>query len=158
MGLRARGVRFVAGWEGWRSCPYRDPVGIWTQGYGETQGVDPGDRCWSKRKGRRKLRRRLQRDYLSHVPRRRRMKQREKAALASFAYNNGVAAVSDPSFSTLARRLRSPEGKTYRGRKRIYRDELPRWVYAGGRKLEGLVKRRRAEVRLACRGDYSGRP
>jgi GH24 family phage-related lysozyme (muramidase) len=60
--------------------------------------------------------------------------------------------------STLARRLKGPEGKSYKRRKAIYRQELPKWVNAGGRPLPGLVKRRAAEVRLACEGDYSGRP
>ncbi len=152
------GVNFVAGWEGFRSCPYRDPVGIWTRGFGETRGIGPNSRCVTRAEAKRDLHGRLDEDFLSAVPKRRLMRRREKDALASFAYNLGTGAVSDSSFSTLARRLKSREGLTYRSRKRIYRDELPKWVNAGGRRLEGLVKRRRAEVRLAVRGDYSGRP
>lgn len=158
IGVTRKGVKFVAGWEGFRPCPYQDAVGVWTRGYGETRGIAKHSPCVTERRARRELRRRLNRDFLPYVPRRRRMKACERAALASFAYNEGQRAVSDPSYSGLARRLKSPEGGTYRGRRRIYRQELPRWNKAGGRELEGLTKRRRAEVRLACRGDYSGRP
>lgn len=156
--IPAKGVAFVAGWEGFRSCPYRDPVGVWTRGYGETQGISSGSRCITQAEAQANLKRRLEEDYLSAVPRVRRLKACERAALASFAYNNGAGAVSDPGISTLAKRLKSSEGRTYRKRKKIYREEIPRWVFAGGQRFEGLVKRRAAEVRLACEGDYSGRP
>lgn len=156
-----KGAEFVGGWEGFRSCPYRDSVGVWTIGYGTTSAERPVNSttpCITKQKAARWLRRSLNKKYGPAVPRRWRMKQQELDALASFAYNLGPGAVSDESFSTLAERLKSNEGKTFEGRKDIYRDELEKWVWAGGRKLDGLVKRRQAEVRLACYGDYSGRP
>lgn len=153
-----KGAAFVSHWEGFRSCPYQDSVGVWTIGYGETRNVGPYTACISERTARRKLRLRLTRDYLPAVPRRWQMRQCERDALASFAYNLGVGAVSDRHRSTLARRLRSSEGRTRKGRRRIFREEMPKWAVAGGSKLEGLVKRRAAEVALANRGDYSGRP
>lgn len=158
MKVSRRGVKFVAGFEGFRSCPYRDAVGVWTIGYGETQGVGPGTKCISKRKARKMLRRRITNDYAAYIPRPHQLKQQEIDALASFAYNLGVAAVSDPGYSSLARRLRSKEGRTFAARQRIYQEEMPKWCRAGGVPLLGLVKRRSAEVRLACRGDYSGHP
>ncbi|MGH2955093.1 MAG: lysozyme, partial [Solirubrobacterales bacterium] len=132
--------------------------GVWTRGYGETEGIGPHSRCVTKREAGIDLRRRLNRDYLPAVPHLARLRRRERDALASFAYNLGTGAVSDPQGSTLARRLLGPEGRTYRRRKRVYREELPRWNRAGGQVLDGLTKRREAEVRLACMGDYSGRP
>lgn len=156
-----RGVTFIGRWEGFRSCPYRDSVGVWTIGYGTTSAVRPvnGDTpCISQKTARRWLQRALTQSYVKAIPRRRILKQQEVDALASFAYNLGPGVVSDPNISTLARRLKSKEGRRFKNRKRIYREELPKWVNAGGRRLEGLVKRRAAEVRLACDGDYSGRP
>jgi lysozyme len=149
-----KGVRFVAGWEGFRPCPYRDAVGVWTIGYGETQGIGPNTPCISKRKARRMMRRRLNRDYARPAWRmiQPRLRRRERDALASFAYNVGLGNVQN---STLRRRLNGPEGRRYRTRKRVWREELPRWTNNG---LAGLVKRRAAEVRMAVRGDYSGRP
>jgi lysozyme len=162
MDLPRKAVNFTAGWEGWvnNGCPYRDPVGVWTRGYGETEGIGPDSRCVTKAEAWQDLKRRLEQDYGPAIPRRSLMSTKEKAALADFAYNMGPGAVSDPFVSTLARRLKSDEGKTFEGRKRIYREELPRWVKAGNppRTLEGLVKRREAEIRLAIHGDYSGRP
>lgn len=164
MRLSRKAVAFVAGWEGFGvgprgpGCPYQDVVGVWTRGYGETEGIGPNSRCVTKEEAREDLKRRLEHDYGPAIPRRSQMYAREKAALASFAYNLGVGAVSNPDVSTLARRLKSDEGKTYEGRKRIYRQEMIKWVNAGGRRLEGLVKRREAEIDLAVNGDYSGRP
>lgn len=154
MRVSRKGVRFVAGWEGFRSCPYRDAVGVWTIGYGETQGIGPNTRCWSKSKARRRLRKRLTRDYARPAwrmvapP----LRRCERDAIASFAYNVGLGAFKS---STLRRRLNGAQGRTYSGRKRIYREELPRWTNGG---LAGLVKRRWAEVALATKADYSGRP
>lgn len=158
MRVSRKGVKFVAGWEGFSSCPYWDAEGeVWTIGYGETRGVTAWTPCVSKRKARRQLRRRLNRDYLDPIralPVR--LRQCEIDALASAVYNLGPGLL-EPS-TGIGARLRSREAKTYEGRKRIYRQELPRWNRAGGAPLEGLTKRRRAEVRVANRGDYSGRP
>ena len=158
MKVSRKGARFVGRFEGFRPCPYRDAVGVWTIGYGETAGVGPGTPCVSERRARKRLRGRLTHDFLPAVPRANRMRQQERDALASFAYNLGPGAVSDPRLSTLARRLKSPEGQSFQGRKAIYRQEMPKWTKAGGQTLPGLVKRRNAEIKLATRGDYSGRP
>jgi lysozyme len=83
------------------------------------------------------------------------VKQQEIDALVSGVYNMGPRWVLDPSYSTLAKRLASPEAKTFTGRCRIYRDEFKRWVKgANGETLPGLVQRREDEKRLACRGNY----
>lgn len=159
--ISRRGVRFVSHWEGFYSCPYRDPVGVWTIGFGTTSAdrpVGPTTSCISETTARRWMRRSLNQDYIPHIPRLRRLRTEEVAALGSFAYNLGPGAVNNPNLSTLARRLTSPEGKTYKGRKRIYRQEIPKWDKAGGVALLGLTKRRAAEVRLAIHADYSGRP
>lgn len=146
-----RGVRFVAGWEGFRSCPYRDAVGVWTIGYGETLGVTAHTPCIRREKARAQLRRRLNQDFAKPLRNLidRRLNRHELNALTSWAYNVGIGAVAD---STLRRRLNAGEDKW-----RVIREELPRWTQGGGQQLEGLVRRRRAEVNVA-RGDYSGRP
>lgn len=150
-----RGVAFVAGWEGFRSCPYRDAVGVWTIGYGETQGIGPNTPCWTEPYARKRMETRLNRDYLNPAVnsiRHHNLKQREKDAIGSFTYNVGLG---NWTASTLRERLNSKRGRFYAYRKRVYRQELPRWTNGG---LAGLVKRRAAEVRMACEGDYSGRP
>lgn len=150
-----KGAKFVAGWESFLSCPYWDAYGqVWTRGYGNTIGITASSPCISERQARRELRRLLNKRFVFAIPRQNKLKQQELDALASFAYNLGTRAVGDPGFSTLARRLHSPEGQTFAKRKDIYREELPKWAVAGGQKLEGLVKRRHAEVRMACQGIY----
>jgi lysozyme len=161
MAVSIKGVNFVAAWEGFSSRPYNDVAGHCTRGFGELihYGNCTGrENPVSRERAREWLRQTLNRDYVVAVPKRWFMRQHEKDALASFAYNLGTGAVSDPGFSTLARRLMSDEGRRYRDRKVIYRQELPKWVNAGGKRVWGLVERRAAEVRLAVNGDYSGRP
>ncbi|MBI1275388.1 glycoside hydrolase family protein [bacterium] len=62
----------------------------------------------------------------------------QQGALVSFTFNLGAGALQR---STLRRKLN-------RGEVAAVPDELRRWVYAGGRKLPGLMIRREAEVRL----------
>lgn len=150
-------VRFVAGWESFLPCPKLDTVAsppVWTIGYGDTIGVTGNTPCISEKNARNRLRNLLNHTFVPNIPRANRLRRRERDALASFAYNNGTRAVSDAGYSTLARRLLSSEGKTYKRRKDVYREELPRWVFAGGVKVEGLVKRRQAELDIALNGHY----
>lgn len=159
--VSAKGSVFTGQWEGFRSCPYQDSVGVWTIGYGTTSAsghsVGPNHRCISQETAHRWLREVLNRQIVPAIPKRRIMRQREIDALADFGYNLGPGALSDASFSTLAKRLHSVWALSYRHRKRIYRDELPKWDVAGGEHLSGLAARRRSEVALACRGDYDSR-
>lgn len=138
------GVKLVAGFEGFRSCPYRDPVGVWTRGYGETQGIGPGSRCVSQAEARAHLRHRLEVDF--GIPVRKLVKvdlsQRQYEALVSFAYNVGLGALAS---STLLRELNA-------GHKAKAANELLRWTRAGGRVYLGLERRRKAERRRFLRG------
>lgn len=62
----------------------------------------------------------------------------QKAALVSFAYNLGEGALEE---STLLRLHR--DGKT-----QAAADQFTRWVFAGGKRMAGLVRRREAERAL----------
>lgn len=145
-------VDFVAGFEGGQSAdgrfrPYRDAVGVWTIGYGETQGairvLQGRTPSWSATKAKRVLKRRLNRDYAKHVralnlP----LRQSYFDALVSFVYNVGPGGIA-PS-TTVGRELRRRHfGKAA--------DALLMWDKAGGRTLAGLTRRRRAERRMAYR-------
>jgi len=65
-----------------------------------------------------------------------------RAALASFIFNVGEGKFKS---STLLKQLNA-------GRTRDACNELSKWVYAGGRKLAGLVKRRATERELCLMG------
>jgi lysozyme len=129
--------------EGLRLSAYKCPAGVWTIGYGTTgPEVKEGDR-WSVEACEEALREdchRLLWQVRSHikVPH----SPQQMAALISFAYNLGIGALRK---STLLRRLNA-------GRYEDAAREFDKWVYAGGRKLPGLIKRRAAERALFEQG------
>lgn len=132
----------TAHFEGLRLRSYLDPVGIPTICYGETEGVELGQ-VLSKPECDKMLTARL--GWFSaevYAASARDIPPETHAALTSFAYNVGIGAFNK---STLLRRLNA--GDTAGAC-----DELMRWVFAGGKKLTGLVKRRGAERELCLKG------
>lgn len=124
--------------EGCHLMPYLDPVGIWTCGWGSTgPDVFPG-RPWTQAYADRRMEQDAMR-FASGV------KQScpdvdgdRLCALADFAYNLGLGAFRG---STLRRRVLEEDWDAARY-------EIRRWVNAGGRRLNGLVRRREAEAAL----------
>jgi lysozyme len=142
-GVSAAGVELVARFEGFRSHPYRDAVGVWTIGYGETRGIGPHTPPITEARAKALLRERLDRDYLPAVlnawggdgdlP------QPAKDGFASFVYNVGPGGVGPGT--TVGKRLRA-------GDLRGAADAILVWDKAGGRVLTGLHNRRVAERRV----------
>ena len=137
-GVIAAAVGLVAAWEGRSLVAYADPVGIPTICEGYTHGVRLGDVATP-----------AQCDALTEQEVRKalavvdgstpgQLPDGVRIALASFVYNVGPGAYGS---STLLRRLRSGDlaGAC---------NQLPRWVYAGGKKLRGLERRREAERQI----------
>ena len=142
LSLSDDGVRLIAGFEGFRSDLYNDPAGHCTIGYGHLvhlgncDGSEPAD----LRKGiSRKRARELLRDDAASaeaavndavkVP----LSQEQFDALVSFVFNVGTGAFRR---STLLRLLND-------GGYDDVPKQLDRWVKAGGKTLEGLVRRRK---------------
>mgnify|MGYP001347553528 CR=1 FL=1 len=127
--------------EGYSATPYRDIVGKWTWCYGETQG--PMQQRYTRAECDALLHDSLGK-YLTelqaciHAP----LRQHEWAALLSWAYNVGSASACK---STLVRKINAGAGPAE------FCPELRKWVYAGGRKVKGLERRREAEFRV-CMG------
>ena len=132
---------FIQPHEGVVTHAYRDPVGIWTICDGETQGVTPGERR-TPAQCRAMLAQRIP-DYLGPVdammPG---LPDNRRVAYTDFAYNAGVATL---------RRSRIP-GYEHAGNVAAACHELLRYVYAGGRRLPGLVRRRADEEKLCLNG------
>lgn len=128
----------VERWEGTRMAPYRDIVGIWTVCSGETRMTM---RRYTPAECQYMLRQTLESDFapavLAAVPA---LAQRpyQYAAAISPSYNIGAAAFAR---STVARRFNAGD---WRGGC----DAFLLWVYAGGRRVVGLVNRREAERNL----------
>ncbi len=142
-GLAISGAALVgiAMHEGYVPHAYKDPVGIWTIGFGETAGVKPGQTTTPIRAMVQLLdsANAIAKGMVAciHVP----ISQHEFDAYLSFSYNVGAGAFCR---STLAKKLN--EGK--------YEEacaELKKWVYAGGKVLPGLVNRREQEYKK-CMG------
>jgi lysozyme len=134
--------------EGRRLVPYRDAVGIWTIGYGATYGLDRKrvtadhppliELQADELLARDTLRFVIAVDRLVKVP----VGADQRGALTSFAFNLGAGALQS---STLLKRINSLEWED------VPR-QFGRWVSAGGRRLPGLVRRRRAEAELWAAG------
>lgn len=140
-GMIAAAVPFIAAHEGFRPAAYLDPVGIPTICYGHTAGVVIGE-VKTKAECDAILAMDIE-EAFTILDRHAAVQPVEtRVALASFIYN-----VGEGNFrrSTLLRKLRAGDiaGAC---------NELPRWVYAGGRKLPGLVKRREEERKLCLQG------
>jgi lysozyme len=140
-GLSASALIGLAIHEGFRDTAYDDGVGVQTIGFGTTEGVKPGDRITVER-----ALVRLGADVDKYAQAVKRcapvpMYQYEFDASVTLAYNIGAGAFCG---STVAKRFNAGD---YSGACAAF--DL--WVYAGGKKLNGLVKRRAAE-RALCEG------
>lgn len=136
-------IGLIAGYEGFVDHTYVDAVGVKTIGFGHT-GPDVKAGQTVTRKAAEEL---LVRDADAHWEQARKyirvpLFQHEADAYASFIFNVGVGSFRS---STLLKRLNSGD---YSGACA----QLKRWVYAGGKRLNGLVKRREAEYRLCMGG------
>lgn len=130
--------------EGFRPTAYRCPAGVWTIGYGHTAGIKAGDSC-TREQAANWLKEDLKpiEDFLnaSGVE----LTQQQFDALASFSFNVGIAALGA---STLWRKIKAdPNDPTIA-------DEFMQWIYAGGKKLKGLARRREREAAVYTIGDY----
>lgn len=135
------GIDLIKSFEGFRSAPYRDAVGIPTIGYGMTiypdgRKVTMSDKPITEAEGVEGLRNLLGR-YEQAVERyaQIRLCQHQFDALVSFAYNVGNEALRT---STLMRYLNQ-------GDLTSAANQMLRWNRAGGRVLAGLTRRRQAE-------------
>lgn len=134
-------VSLVRNFEGLRTTAYRCPAGVWTIGYGHTEGVKEGDVITEARAAE-LLTSELQSFAadLSAVLENAgvAVSQNEFDALTSFTYNVGMGNFLT---STLFKRLKA-------GDHAAAASELLKWNRAGGKVLDGLKRRREAERRL----------
>jgi lysozyme len=141
-GWCAIAVSCVSGFEGVRQYVYKDPVGIDTWCFGETQGPKPAgfipiEACKGMLADSLELANRGV-DACIKAP----LPDYRRAALVSFTYNVGQGNLCG---STLARKMNA-------GDVRGACDELTRWNRAKGIVLPGLTKRRAAEREMCLKG------
>lgn len=151
MNVSRRGIEIIKQFEGFKADAYPDPgTGgePWTIGYGTTKGIRPGMTVTQEQ-----ATAFLARDValfsaeverLVKVP----LTQNQHDALVSLVYNIGPGAFAK---STLLKKLNA-------GRYDDVPSEMARWNKAGGRVLNGLVRRRAAEAELWNDTDVAGMP
>ncbi|KAJ1737720.1 hypothetical protein LPJ78_005926 [Coemansia sp. RSA 989] len=146
--LNSAGVNLIAQWEGFVASPKPDPIGLPTVGYGhlcqrkncaEVKYKFPLSKATAKQ---------LLNDDLpkytkclaGYLNSKVKLNDNQWAALTSWTFNVGCGNVKS---STLVKRLNKGENPNT-----VASQELPKWRMAGGRVLQGLVNRRKAEVKL----------
>ena len=137
MQISEKCVELVKRFEGFEAKAYKCPAGVWTIGYGHTEGVNPGD-VITEAKAAILLKEELNLFANKVEKLLTKATQGQFDALVSFAYNLGVNNLRN---STL---LKLHNAGNYAAAKL----EFNRWNRAAGKVLEGLVKRRAAEAQL----------
>lgn len=130
------GLDLIKKFEGYRSEAYQDSVGVWTIGYGHTKNVTQGMKI-DKAKAEEYLK-----SDVKHVEdklnsQNLRLNQNQFDALVSLFFNVGTGHL--PKF--LPDLKADPDSASVPER-------MLKYVYAGGKVLSGLVRRREAEVQL----------
>lgn len=135
-------IDLIKRYEGFRPQAYQDSVGVWTIGYGTTiingQPVKQGmtitqdqalqlvqqevNKLWSRIESILKVK----------------INDNQMNALIDFAYNLGFGSLRNSTLMRLVNESKFDEAA----------NQFPRWVYAGGKVLPGLVRRREAERQL----------
>lgn len=122
--------------EGYRSRAYRDAVGVWTCGYGHTRGVTAKTSC-TQAQADAWLRQDLAPIEMKLGGIKEIDTQGKFDTCLDFCFNLGLGNFLR---STLLKTIKAGMGE------KLIKAEFMRWVYAGGRKFDGLVKRREWEA------------
>jgi len=132
------GISLIKKFEGCELEAYQCSANVWTIGYGHTRGVNEGDSC-TQQEADNMLVDDLQEfeGYVNEIVNAE-LTQNQFDALVAWTYNLGPTNLKD---STLLKRLNEND----------FADvphQIRRWNKAGGKVLDGLVRRREAEALL----------
>ena len=148
MRTSSQGIALIKEFEGFREHAYRDPVGIWTIGYGFTRGVQSGDYMTREQADRRL------RDELAQYERAVEqatggsVTQAQFDALVSFSWNVGVKGMAGSSV------IKAHNRGDYQAAARAF----ALWNKAGGKVWPGLTRRRAAEAAMYLSGEPAEMP
>ncbi len=135
MKISENGLELIKKFEGCETTAYQDSVGVWTIGFGHTKGVEEGQTC-SIEDAESMLADEMDEyeGYINNMVKVE-LQQHEFDALVAWVYNLGPTNLGE---STMLKVLNG-------GQFDRVPDEMNRWTRAGGKILEGLVRRRQAE-------------
>lgn len=139
-------IAVIKKFEGLRLKAYKCPAGVYTIGYGHTRNFKFSENCKITEEQAEKF---LHEDLkkfensikkLVKVP----LSQCQFDALVSLVFNIGATNFRN---STLLKYLNNSEYG-------LAAEQFERWIYANGKKLEGLLTRRKAEKEIFLHGKY----
>ena len=135
MKISEDGLELIKKFEGCETTAYQDSVGVWTIGFGHTKGVEEGQTC-SIEDAESMLADEMDEyeGYINNMVKVE-LQQHEFDALVAWVYNLGPTNLGE---STMLKVLNG-------GQFDRVPEEMNRWTRAGGKILEGLVRRRQAE-------------
>lgn len=132
------GIALIKSFESLRLRAYQDQVGVWTIGYGSTAGVQPG-MIITEDQADQMLRADLSEaeaavsKWVTAT-----LSENEFSALVSFTFNLGAGSLQS---SSLRKMLNA-------GNRKGAADQFLVWDRAGGKEVDGLERRRKAERAL----------
>ena len=133
-----KGIDLIKKYEGFRAKAYRCSANVLTIGFGHTLNVKSTD-VIDKAQAEVFLRQDVEFAEKEVNKHNLNINQNQFDALVSFVFNLGVGNFAR---STLLRKIKSNANDP------TIRKEFERWVYAGGKALNGLVRRRKEEADL----------
>ncbi len=133
-----KGIDLIKKYEGFRAKAYKCPADVWTIGYGHTLNVKSTD-VIDKAQAEAFLRQDVEFAEKEVNKHNLNINQNQFDALVSFVFNLGIGNFAR---STLLRKIKSNPNDPN------IRKEFERWIYAGGKVLNGLVRRRKEEAEL----------
>ena len=153
MELSLDGVKFICNHEGFSEKPYLDSKGIPTIGFGSTYYLDGShvtmdDGAISKDTAYELLQYHIDNEVVAHIENiapLNNLSQHQVDAICSMAYNIGVYAFKDSSLLKAIQQSADDD---------IIRQKFMLWTKSGGREIQGLVNRRKAEADLYILGTY----
>ena len=143
MKINNAGLALIKEFEGLRLTAYKDPVGIWTIGWGHTGKVNGKPITQGLKITERQAEELLLKDlvrfekHVSTYQKKYKFNENEFSALVSFAFNLGN--INQLTMNGTRCRCQIAE-------------KMPLYCNAGGKKLAGLVKRRNKELALFKKG------
>ena len=142
MHISTAGLRLIENFEGFSSVPYWDSYGgVWTRGYGETEGIGPHSPFISRAQGEQNLKRLVETRYEYAIRNLGvQFNQNEWDALCSFVWNLGAGIFQGHLGDLL-------KAHDFQG----FADAMLAYDHAGGVVLQGLKTRREMERELFLR-------
>ena len=140
MNISQEGLALIKKFEGCELEAYKCAAGVWTIGYGSTKSVKEGDTITQEEADELLLHEMEEYEgYINDLVETN-LKQNEFDAMVSWVFNLGPANLKS---STLLKVLNSshPDWNDVPA-------QIKRWNKAGGKVLQGLIRRREAEARL----------